>query len=301
MNSSVPQTNFALISGTAGWGIRFPEDLKEPGVRVLERGLSFETPWGVTENWQILEFDASITVDGRSRMALNVFAHGWRSDQIDHAAQRRVFWVLNEASVRKIVADSTCGSLNRAIQPRDLVIASDMLYLAQTEFSVLPGRMKYLCRGKQMFCPSMGSTLEEAAREAWPSNYRVFGPANALVVAHTWGPRFETPAEAQALRLMGADYVSQSMCPEATYAREIGACFTSNSYVVNYVDGIIPEEWGDLDGIHTEMAEIAPRISLRALAQTVLSDACGCASLRAERPQKYAVAGLSQNEGLPEV
>ncbi len=288
MTNKIPHVNFALISGTAGWGIRFPDDLNEPGVRVLDRGLAFETPWGLTENWQVLEFDGSVTVDGKSRTALNVFAHGWRSDQIDHASQRRVFWVLNEAGVRKVLADSTCGSLNRAILPRDLVIASDMLYLAQTEFSILPGRMKYVCRGKQMFCPSMGAALEAAAREAWPPNYRVFGPANALVVAHTWGPRFETPAEAQALRLMGADYVSQSMCPEATHAREIGACFVSNSYVVNFVDGIIPDEWGELDDIHTEMADVAPRVSLRALARTPLTDDCGCASYRAVRPQKYA-------------
>lgn len=290
MTNEIPQTPLALISGTAGWGIRFPDDLEEPGVRVLDRGLAFETPWGVTENWQLIQFDASITADGQTRTALNVFAHGWRADQIDHSAQRRVFWVLEQAGVSKVLADSTCGSLNRAVQPRDLVIASDMLYLAQTEFSLLPGRMKYLCRGKQLFCPSMGRTLEATAREVWPDDARVYGMANALVVAHTWGPRFETPAEAQALRLLGADYVSQSMCPEATHAREIGACFISSSYVVNYVDGVIPEEWGNLDGIHDEMDDIAPRISLRALARTELTDDCGCASYRAVRPQKYAVA-----------
>ena len=39
MTDDIPQTPFALISGTAGWGIKFPDDLKEPGVRVLERGL----------------------------------------------------------------------------------------------------------------------------------------------------------------------------------------------------------------------------------------------------------------------
>lgn len=290
MTNEIPKTPFALISGTAGWGLRFPDDLGEPGVRVLDRGLVFETPWGLTENWQVIEFDGSVTSDGQNRTALNVFAHGWRADQIDHSAQRRVFWILEKAGVRKILADSTCGSLNRAVQPRDLVIANDMLYLAQTEFSVLPGRMKYLCRGKQMFCPSMGNTLETTARELWPEDARVYGMTNALVVAHTWGPRFETPAEAQALRLLGADYVSQSMCPEATHAREIGACFISSSYVVNYVDGIIPEEWGNLDGIHDEMADIAPRISLRALARSELTDECGCASYRVVRPQKYTVS-----------
>lgn len=294
MTNPIPQTQMALVSGTAGWGIRFPDDLQEQGVRVLERGLSFETPWGPSENWQVIEFDGSVTADGQTRTALNVFAHGWRSDIIDHSAQRRVFWVLEQAGVRKVLADSTCGSLNRAVQPRDLVIASDMLYLSQTEFSLLPGRMKYLCRGVQMFCPSMGATLETTARELWPQNARVFGPANALVVAHTWGPRFETPSEAAALRLLGADFVSQSMCPEATHAREIGACFISSSYVVNFVDGIIPEEWGDLDGIHTEMDSIAPRISLRALARISLDDACGCAAYRAVRPDKYRAAAQGQ-------
>lgn len=294
VSEQIPQTPFALISGTAGWGIRFPDDLNEPGVRVLERGLSFETPWGLTENWQLLEFDGSVTVDGQRRTALNVFAHGWRSDRIDHASQRRVFWVLEQAGVQKVLADSTCGSLNRAIEPRDYVIASDMLYLSQTEFSLLPGRMKYLCRGVQTFCPSMGRVLEETARELWPRNARVYGLSNGLVVAHTWGPRFETPAEAGALHLLGADYVSQSACPEATHAREIGACFISGSYVVNFVDGIIPEEWGDLDGIHSEMEEVAPRISLRALARIPLTQECGCAGYRAERPQKYSTAAQAE-------
>ena len=291
MSDDIPQTPFALISGTAGWGLKFPDDLNEPGVRVLERELSFETPWGSTHKWQVIEFDGSITADGKARTALNVFGHGWPADRIDHSAQRRVFWVLDQAGVKKVLADSTVGSLNRAVQPRDFVIASDMLYLSQTEYSVLPGRLKYLCRGPQMFCPSMGRTLEQTARELWPTTGRVYGVSNALVAAHTWGPRFETPTEARALQHLGGDFVSQSMCPEATHAREIGACFISGSYVVNYVDGIIADQWGELDGIHDEMAEVAPRISLRALARTELTDDCGCAAFRTVRPAKYAAGG----------
>src|SRR5450756_180500 len=98
--SEIPQTPFALISGSAGWGLRFPDDLQEPGVRVLERGLAFETPWGPIDAWQIIEFDGSVTVDGQARRVLNVFAHGWSSDTIDREAHRRVFWVLGQAGVR---------------------------------------------------------------------------------------------------------------------------------------------------------------------------------------------------------
>jgi 5'-methylthioadenosine phosphorylase len=290
VTETVPKAAFALVSGSAGWGLRFPEDLDEPGVRVVERGLTFETPWGPAKNWQILEIDGRATPDGKARHVLNVFAHGWPADQVDHAAHRRVFWVLGQAGVRKVLADSTCGSLNRALQPRDFVIAADVLDLGQTPYSVLPGRFAYLCRGAQMLCPSMAATLEAAARRLWPAGARVYGHANRLVMAHTWGPRFESPAEARALQLLGADVVSQSAAAEATNALEIGTCFVSASYVTDYVDGVIPGEWGDLDAIHEELGAVAARISLRAMARVELTDACGCRTYRAQRPARYADA-----------
>ncbi|MDR7548622.1 MAG: 5'-methylthioadenosine phosphorylase [Armatimonadota bacterium] len=288
---TVPRTPFALISGSAGWGLRFPDDLREPGVRVVERGLSFETPWGQTENWQVIECDGSTTPDGKARVVLNVFAHGWPLGAVDHAVHRRVFWVLDQAGVRKVLSDSTCGSLNRALQPRDFVICSDVLDFTQTPYSTLPGRFKYLCRGAQMFCPSLGRILEQTARELWPSTARVYGLHNRLIMAHTWGPRFETPAEARALQALGADAVNQSIAPESTNAREIGACFISASYVTDFVDGIIPEEWGELDAIHDELGAVAARISLRAIARADLTDECGCRAYRMVRPGKYAIVG----------
>jgi 5'-methylthioadenosine phosphorylase len=288
------KTPYALISGSAGWGIRFPEDLQEPGVRVIERGLTFDTPYGPSDYWQVIEFDASLTADGKTRQVLNVFAHGWPIDRMDRSAHQRVFWALEQAGVKKVLADSTCGSLNRAVQPRDYVISSDFLYLNETEYSVLPGRFKHVCRGKQLVCPHMAATLEEVARELWPARDRVYGYGNSLVAAHTWGPRFETPAEARALMLMGADIVNQSMAPEATNAREIGACFVSGTYVVNYVDGVLPHEWGELDRIHDDLGNLAARISLRAIARAELTDACGCSGYRKERPAKYRTVGQKE-------
>lgn len=296
-SQEIPRTPFALISGSAGWGLRFPEDLQEPGVRVLERGLTFDTPWGSTEKWQLIECDGSIGVDGRPRLVLNVFAHGWPIENIDHATHRSVFWVLGQAGVKKVLSDSTCGSLNRAIQPRDFVISSDILDLTQTPYSTLPGRFKYLCRGAQMFCPSLGQTLESSARGLWTKGGRVYGLSNRLVMAHTWGPRFETPAEARAYQLLGADAVNQSIAPEATNAREIGACFVSASYVTDFVDGVIPDEWGDLDTIHEELGIVAARISLRAIARAELTEACGCQAFRMVRPSKYAVAAQAGSDG----
>lgn len=297
MDHHIPRTPFALVSGSAGWGLKFPDDLDEPGVRVVERGLSFETPWGRTANWQLLEYDGGVTADGRPRLALNVFAHGWPRDAVDHSAHRKVFWVLGQAGVRKVLSDSTCGSLNRALQPRDYIITGDVLDLGQTQYSTLPGRFGFLCRGAQLFCPSLMRTLEGAARDLWPVPARVYGRANRIITAHTWGPRLETPAEARALQLLGADAANQSVAPEAANAREIGACFVSGSYVVNYVDGVIPEEWGALDRIHDELGAVAARISLRSVARADLADACGCGVYRAARPDKYQAAAQSDAPG----
>lgn len=288
--STIPQTPFALVSGSAGWGLDFPEDLHEPGLRVLEKGLRFETPWGITENWQLFEYDGTVTLDGKPRQVLNVFSHGWRLDAIDHSTHRQVGWVLGQAGASKILADSTCGSLNRAVQPGDFVVPSDVIDLSQTAYSTLPGRFRYLCRGSQMFCPAMGGVLELVAREGWPAHLRVYGPGNHLVVAHTWGPRLETPAEARALTLLGGDVANQSIAPDATAAREIGACFASATYSVNYVDGVMPGEWGDLDQVHQQCGRAAAQISLRFMGRMPLDTACDCGSYRTARPDKYGSA-----------
>jgi 5'-methylthioadenosine phosphorylase len=287
MTARIPQTPFALISGSAGWGVRFPDDLDQPGVGVVERGLTFDTPWGATENWQLVEIAATLTADGQPRRFLNVFTHGWPLDAIDHSAHRRVAWVLAQAGVRKIVADSTCGSLNKVLQPRDFIIPVDLIDFSQTQHSLLAGRFRHVCLADQLFCPSLAATLERVARQHWPAPGRVLGHGKQIVIAHDWGPRFASRAESRAFQLLGADAMNQSICPEAGSAREIGACFASASYVVCYEPGIATAD-DDLDAIHGDLALPASRISLQAMIAASLSDECGCARLRVERPSDYA-------------
>src|SRR4051794_7898182 len=104
---SIPSVSLALISGSAAWGITFPEDLAEPGVSVLRKNMTFDTPWGKSELWKLIEVDAVHSGDGKPRQILNVFSHGWPVDSIDHSASRRVAWVLQQAGVRKVLSSST--------------------------------------------------------------------------------------------------------------------------------------------------------------------------------------------------
>ena len=41
MSEPIPPVAVAIVCGSANWGVRFPEDLEEPGVTVLERDLVF--------------------------------------------------------------------------------------------------------------------------------------------------------------------------------------------------------------------------------------------------------------------
>jgi len=282
----IPHAPFALISGSGSWGVDFPTGVGEPGISVVERGLAFDTPHGRIENFSVFRIAGSETADGRERLVLNVFAHGWRPGVLDHGCFLQTFWVLREAGVRKIIAESTCGSLNRALRPRDLVISADIIDFTQTRFTLLPDRFTYLCTGAQMFCPAIGETLKRAALPLWPSSGRVYGRDDGLVMGITLGPRFETPAEARWLQQSGCDLVGQSAGPEVFLAREIGACYASSSYVVNWVDGIHEQTW-ELDGIHEELKLPASRLVLRAIKQVALDDACGCTRYRKPRPHHY--------------
>jgi len=288
MAAAIPQMSFALLSGSAEWGLRFPEDLDEPGVRIIERWLTFETPWGPVDNWQVIELDGSITRDGKPRQLLNVFSHGWPHESIEHATHRKVAWILAQAGVRKVLADSTCGSLNKALQPRDFIIPRDVIDFSQTQHSVMAGRLRHQALATQLFCPNMSGTLERTARDLWPERGRVLGHAHQIVVAHNWGPRFTSRAEARAFQMMGADAVNQSIGPEASAVREIGACFASASYVVCWEDGIVADLKSDIDAIHRDLTAAACRISLHALAMIELAHECGCAAMRIERSASYA-------------
>lgn len=287
----VPRADSAIITGTANWGVRFPEDLEEEGVSVVARDLEFETPWGPSAHWKLLALDGSRTRDGRDRNVLVAFSHGWPLDEIDHEAHRRVFWVLREAGVRQVVACSTAGSLNRAILENDFVIASDVLELSQTQFSLLPNRYAYCCSGKQLICPTCAEVVERHAREIWPVDARVYGRSAALVAAHAWGPRLTSPAEVLAYRSLGGDFINHSLAPEATLAREIGACFVNCAFVVAGFDNYFHPDKKIIGAAEADLLKLkvaASRIALRAVADFAGSEGCSCSDLRTTRPSEYA-------------
>jgi 5'-methylthioadenosine phosphorylase len=283
---AIPEADLALITGSANWGLRFPEDVALPGVSVLARDVAYETQHGVSENWKFLEFDGSMTSDGQPRRALCMYSHGNPRDWIDHSCHRRAYAVLQAAGVRRILASSTIGSLNRAICVGDMVINADIIELTQTPYSLLPGRQRFDCSGKQIVCPTCAAILAQTARRHWPSTARVYGVESGLVAAHAYGPRLTTPAEVIAYRNLGADIVNHSIAPEATLAREIGACFVPLAFVTaGFNDYFRPAGVSVLqEGVLEGLSPVASRVALEAAARLPRGTDCLCQSLKSEQP-----------------
>jgi 5'-methylthioadenosine phosphorylase len=284
--TAIPQVGLALITGSANWGLAFPEDIALDGVRVLARDLTFETPWGASDNWKLLEFDGSLTGDGAPKRALCMYSHGNPRDEIDHSCHRRAFWVLQEAGVRQVLACSTIGALNKAIQPGDLVINADILELTQTPYSLLPGRQRFDASGKAIVCASCAEVLASTAREIWPEGRRVHGIELGLVAAHAYGPRLTTPAEAIAFRSMGADVMNHSIAPEATLSREIGACFVPCAFVTAGFNDYMDRSRGTLlqDDVLPRLGRLTSELALRAAALLPKAGECSCQTLKAPQP-----------------
>ncbi|NEJ69595.1 5'-methylthioadenosine phosphorylase [Rhizobium phaseoli] len=284
----IPKTELAIITGSANWGLAFPEDIAMPGVRVLARDLSFDTPYGVSDNWKLLEFDASITQDRQRKRALCMYSHGNPRDRIDHSCHQRAFWVLMESGVRHVLACSTLGAVNKAIQPGDMVINADIIELTQTPYSLLPGRQRFDCSGKQIVCPHCAAVLADTARRVWPSSCRVHGIEQGLVAAHAYGPRLTSPAEALAFRSMGADVINHSIAPEATLSREIGACFVPCAFVTAGFNDYMDRSRGTLlqDGVLPSLSMLASRVALETAIRLPSDSSCGCQELKSPQPEE---------------
>jgi 5'-methylthioadenosine phosphorylase len=109
-----------------------------------------------------------------------------------------------------------------------------------------------------------------------------------LVAAHAYGPRLTTPAEVIAYRTLGADIINHSIAPEATLAREIGACFVPCAFVTAGFNDYFrnPTENVLRDGVLDGLSPLASRIALLAAALLPRTEDCQCQGLKSPQPEE---------------
>ena len=203
----------------------------------------------------------SVELDGNPVMVLAGRVHtyeGWDLSEVVFAVRTAV------ASGCGIVAlTNAAGGVGDGMEPGDLVLISDHLNLTARNPLMGPNDDRLGPRFPDMsevYSERLRALAREAADEAGVS-------LGEGVYAWFLGPSYETPAEVQMAKRMGADLVGMSTVPEAIAARHMGAEVLGMSLVTNLAAGISPTPLS-----HEEVTETAEeaRERLTGLLDTLL-------------------------------
>ena len=265
MTNEIPQADFAIIGGSGTLSSNFPKNFSD--VKILTDNLIFDTPYGMSPAFRLC------SAYGKNFLTCKM--HGWRSGVTRADSSRQIFWTFREAGVKRILSESGVGSVNRLLNPRDLIVPDDYIDLTVRKDVQLDGR--YLLIMRDAFCPELRKNLLTAAEKFF--NGRIFERG---IYAVTDGRHFESPAEISMIQ-GHADIVGQSPVPEVYLAREIGACYANLSFVVNYGEGIRVWSHETMRDIFFDDAKLIGNILLKTIADTPAEEhSCQCRALRKE-------------------
>ena len=269
---NIPKVKYAIIGGSSTFSIQFPEDLKREDVKIIENNLVFETPFGKSPVFKLFQIG--------KKEVLTVKMHGWRPNEgIKRGiASQQLFWVFQQAGIKKIFAEGGVGSINHLLELRDLVIVDD--YIDHSMRQDVGLGEPYLLTMREPICPTQAKALTKVAKKyVEHKGKHVF---NRGVYVNTDGRHFESRAEVQMFRTWFADVVGQSITPEVYLAREIGACYTGIYMVVNYAEGIIRDwEHKDLSNIFYEESHTIGNILLDSMYEIdQVTNHCNCLDYR---------------------
>lgn len=158
---------------------------------------------------------------------------------------RALIYGLRSIGVKRIIATNAVGSLRDDMRPGDFVIVHQFMdftkgrnytfYDGETEISVgdfkASGKLVHL-DVTEPFCPELRSIILDCAEKLGIKVHR------EGVYACMEGPRFETPAEINALKVLGASLVGMTLVPEVVLARELNMCYSSICVISNYAAGM---------------------------------------------------------------
>lgn len=122
-------------------------------------------------------------------------------------------WVMERLGVKVLIVSTAAGGLSPSFQPGDLMLITDQISLMGK--SPLWGLTYLRVDMKDCYSPSLRGLAQKVAQEL-----RI--PLREGVLAFFPGPTYETPAEAELARRMGAHAVSMSTAPEVIVARALG-------------------------------------------------------------------------------
>jgi purine-nucleoside phosphorylase len=172
--------------------------------------------------------------------------------------------VFGRMGVRALILTNAAGGINLSYSQGALVLISDHINLQGANPLVGPNDDRFGVRFLDMTHAYAKEYRAIAREEADRMNITL----HEGVYAGLLGPSYETPAEIQYLRRIGADLVGMSTVAEVTAARHIGIKVLAISCVTNMAAGILDQPLS-----HAEVMETGERVksTFESLLRAVLS------------------------------
>lgn len=164
-----------------------------------------------------------VTMRGRIHMY-----EGWSAAEVAFPVR-----VMQALGTTVLIISNAAGGLNADFVAGNLMLIRDHVFLPG-----LAGHNPLQGPNQDDLGPRFPSMVD-----AYDSDLRALarqvagGDVREGVYAMVAGPSYETPAEYQALRGMGADAVGMSTCPEVVVARHMGLRVLGISLVTNVLNG----------------------------------------------------------------
>lgn len=158
--------------------------------------------------------------------------------------------VMKKLGVNNIILTNAAGGINPFLKPSSLMIIKDHINFMGT--NPLIG-LNDDSLGERF--PDMSEVYSKELRKiAYTSSEKLGIPVERGVYIALTGPSYETPAEVNMLRLLGADAVGMSTVPEAIVANWMGVKVLGISCICNSAAGL-----GTIGLSHKEVLQAAEK------------------------------------------
>ena len=147
---------------------------------------------------------------------------------------RANIYALHQIGVTHVIGITSVGACDYALHLGEYCLINDFLDFTKQRYSSFERehRKDLHTVMDNVFSSSLNETLEELiSQHGLPYSGRA-------VYACMEGPRFETPAEARAIRMLGGQVVGQTIIPEAPLCRDLGMEYAALGRITNYCTGM---------------------------------------------------------------
>jgi purine-nucleoside phosphorylase len=172
------------------------------------------------------------TTEGRPVMVMQGRFHYYEGYPVRDLALP--VWVMKSLGITKMVVTNAAGGVNATFQPGDLMLITDHLNLAFNNPLMGPNPDEIGPRfpdTSRAYSPQMGQKARYIAQKQGIA-------LKEGVYQFNTGPSYETPAEVNMARVLGADAVGMSTVPEVIAAAHCGIEVLGLSYISNLAAGI---------------------------------------------------------------